>query len=112
MYLIWFIIVKMQTFAACLVETACIFLIFLITTESILMDCEAQENEAGYTNIWIHTKLKHTCVETYIFILGNTFFKAGWKFLSIPAMRSYVRAPGKKSAIPCVFEAFQHLQKV
>ena len=45
-----------------LVETACIFLIFLITAVEISMECETQESEAGYTNIWIYTNLKHTCV--------------------------------------------------
>ena len=32
-----------------LVETVCIFLIFLFATVQISVECETQESEAGYT---------------------------------------------------------------
>ena len=37
-----------------LVETACIFLIFLITTVQVSMECETQENLVEYTKPNIH----------------------------------------------------------
>ena len=35
-----------------LVETLCIFLMFLITTVQMSMGCEMQESKAGYTEHW------------------------------------------------------------
>ena len=43
-----------------LVETACIFLIFLIATAQISMECEIQRWDIQ--SIWVHTNLKHTYV--------------------------------------------------
>ena len=43
---------KCKTFAVWLVETACIFFIFLIATVQISMEFETQEN------VWIYTNLK------------------------------------------------------
>ena len=40
---------KCKISAVRLVGTACIFLIFLIATVQISMECETQESEAGYT---------------------------------------------------------------
>ena len=40
---------KYKISAIWLVETVCIFLIFLIATVQISMECETQESEAGYT---------------------------------------------------------------
>ena len=45
---------KCKISAVWLVETACIFLIFLIATVQISIECETQENEPGYTK---HLKL-------------------------------------------------------
>ena len=45
-----------------LVETACIFLIFLIATVQISVECETQESEAGYTkNLNLHIPKTYTC---------------------------------------------------
>ena len=44
-----FLLLKCKISATWLVETACIFLIFLIATLQISMDCETQESQAGYT---------------------------------------------------------------
>ena len=46
-----------------LVETACIFLIFLIATVQTSMECETQESEAGHTKhlnlyLWIYEFMK------------------------------------------------------
>ena len=42
-----YIIIKIS--AIRLVETACVFMIFLIATVQISMACETQESKAGYT---------------------------------------------------------------
>ena len=41
----------MQNTAIWLVETAYIFLMFLIATVQISMECETQESQAGYLNL-------------------------------------------------------------
>ena len=43
-----------------MVETVCIFLIFLIPTLQILVECETQESKVEYTKR-IYINLKHTC---------------------------------------------------
>ena len=53
---------KCKISAIWLVETAWIFLIFLIATKQISMECETHESEVGYTHIWIYTNAKHKYV--------------------------------------------------
>ena len=43
-----------------LVETACIFLIFLLGTVQISMECETQDSQAGYTR-YLNSHLLKAC---------------------------------------------------
>ena len=51
---------KCKISAIWLVETACIFLIFLIATMQISMDVKRKGTRQDIQNIWTYTNLKHT----------------------------------------------------